>query len=232
MSYRQNLILRKLNEKERQWIEKNVAIVELRSRTLLYDNREHTPHVYFPLSASVAITRDLTDGASAQVGIIGNEGVLPYGALIDGRLVSGRAVVQVPGCAARLDGDRLQSWALEQPHFRKLLMHYGHALLSHTMQNIICATHHRVQQRLAVLLLQSDDRVPNGVLPITQDTLADMLGVRRATVGEAQARMRSIGLIRYARGRIEIVDKDGLRNEACECYGVIREEYDRFMEAA
>ena len=232
MPLKQNLLLRRLSGEERSWVDANATVVNLLPRVQLYEHRQRLRHVYFPLSASVAVMRDLMDGSSAQVGIIGNEGVVAYGALIDGRVVNSRAIVQVPGAFARFDVGAMQDWVLERPQFRALLMHYGHALLSHTMQNVICTNFHQVRQRLALLLLQTIDRVPDHVLPLTQDIIADMLGVRRATVSEIESRLQTQGIIRYQRGKIEILDRDALAALACECYGVIRAEYDRFMQDA
>lgn len=206
-----------------------LQLVSLHVRQQLYDYRERVTHVYFPLSGVIALMRTLSDGASAQVASVGNEGVVGYGALIDGPIASGVAVVQLPGEALRVDVAVIQSYALEHPRFRNVAMHYGHVLLSHLMQTVICHQFHTARQRYVSWLLQTDDRAHGDILPLTQEMVAQSLGVRRATVSDISREIQQAGAVDYQRGSIAVRDRAWLLSQACECYAAGQEEYERLL---
>jgi CRP-like cAMP-binding protein len=178
----------------------------------------------------VALMRTLSDGEIAQVASVGNEGVVGYGALIDAPIASGVAKVQVPGEALRIEAPAIQAYALEHPRFRAVAMHYGHVLISQLMQAVVCQRFHSARQRYALWLLQTNDRAHCDTFPMTQEVLAQILGVRRATVSDIARDVKRTGAVRYSRGQITIADRASLMEQACECYEVVQEEYQRLLD--
>ena len=225
-----NKLLAHLGPADLARLEPHLQLVTLVSQQRLYDYREHITHIYFPLSGVVALMRSLSDGETAQVASVGSEGVVGYGALINGPIAMGHAVVQLPGEALRVETPVIQNYALEHPRFRAVTMHYGHVLISHLMQSVVCQRFHSTQQRYALWLLQTQDRAHSDIFPLTQETVAQSLGVRRATVSEVSRVTRQTGAVAYRRGLIEVRDRASLLSQACECYAMGLEEYERLFD--
>jgi CRP-like cAMP-binding protein len=225
-----NKLLAHLDPEDFATLEPRLQLVSLDFRQQLYDYRQRITHIYFPLSGVVALMRSLSDGETAQVASVGNEGVVGYGALIDAPIASGRAIVQLPGEALRIETAAIQSYALEHPRFRAVAMHYGHVLISHLMQAVICNRFHSARQRYASWLLETHDRAHRDTFPLTQELVAQSLGVRRATVSEIARDIQQTGAVQYRRGVITMTDRSSLRAQACECYATGQEEYKRLLD--
>ena len=225
-----NKLLAYLDAADLASLEPSLQRVSLEFRQELYDYRQHVTHIYFPLSGVVAVTRSLRDGQTAQVASVGNEGVVGYGALIDAPVASGRAMVQLPGEALRIETPAIQRFALEKPRFRAVAMHYGHVLISHLMQSVVCHRFHSARQRYALWLLQTLDRAHSDTFPLTQEIVAQTLGVRRATVSDIARDVQKSGAVRYRRGEITVHDRASLMTQACECYAMLQEEYERLLD--
>jgi CRP-like cAMP-binding protein len=211
-------------------LERHLQPVSLEFRQQLYDFRQRVTYIYFPLSGVVGLMRSLSEGETAQVASVGNEGVVAYGALIDAPVASGRALVQVPGEALRIELPVIQRFALEHPGFRSVVMHYGHVLISHLMQSVVCHRFHSARQRYAAWLLLTHDRAQRDTFPLTQEILAQILGVRRATVSDIAREVQLSGAVRYRRGQLTILDRAKLMEQACECYNAAQEEYERLLD--
>jgi CRP-like cAMP-binding protein len=200
----------------------------------LYEPGEELSHVYFPTTAIVSLLYVMEDGASAEIAVVGNEGIVGIALFMGGGTVPNRAVVQSAGHAYRLKG-----WVLKREFDRfggrrhgtlhPLLLRYTMALLTQMAQTAVCNRHHTVDQQLCRWLLLSLDRLPSNELHMTQELIANMLGVRREGVTEAAGRLQSAGLIHYSRGRITVLDRPGLEARVCECYEVVRQEFQRLL---
>lgn len=225
-----NKLLAFLDPDDLATLDPRLQLVSLKVRQQLYDYRQRVGYVYFPLSGVIALMRSLSDGQTAQVASVGNEGVVGYGALIDAPIASGRAVVQLPGKALRIEAAAIQSYALERPRFRAVAMHYGHVLISHLMQSVVCHQFHSARQRYAYWLLQTHDRAHRDTFPLTQEVVAQALGVRRATVSEIARDIQKTGAVDYGRGVITVRSRESLMSQTCECYAMGQEEYERLLD--
>lgn len=228
-SPRHNKLLAFLDDDDFAVLEPRLQHVPLEFQQQLYDYRQSVGHIYFPLSGVVAIMRTLSDGNTAQVASVGNEGAVGYGALIDAPVASGRAVVQLPGEALRIETAAIKNYALKHPRFRAVTMHYGHVLISHLMQSVVCHQFHSARQRYALWLLQTHDRAHRDTFRLTQEIVAQSLGVRRATVSDIAREVQRSGAVEYARGVITVRDRSALMAQACECYDSMQEEYARLL---
>lgn len=186
-------------------------------------------HVYFPVDCIVSLLGIMADGRSAEVSVVGNEGVVGVSIFMGGDTNPSRAAVQVGGLAYRLSGIALKEEFYYGGAMQQLLLRYTLALLTQTAQTIVCNRHHTVDQQLCRWLLLSIDRLDSNQLNMTQELIANMLGVRRQGVAEVARKLQKAGLINYHRGHIEILDREGLENRACECYQVVKTEYQRLV---
>lgn len=225
-----NKLLAHLDADALSRLEPSLQLVSLEFRQQLYDYRQDLTHVYFPLSGVVALMRGLSDGQTAQVASVGNEGVVGYGALIDAPVASGLAVVQLPGEALRVELAAIKAFALEHPRFRAVTMHYGHVFISHLMQSVVCHQFHSARQRYASWLLATHDRAHRDTIPLTQEIVAQSLGVRRATVSDIARDVQQSGAVSYGRGVLTVCDRAVLLSQACECYISDQEEYRRLLD--
>jgi CRP-like cAMP-binding protein len=186
-------------------------------------------HVYFPSTAIVSLLYELEDGASAEIAVVGNEGIVGIALFMGGDTMPNRAVVQSEGHAYRLDGRLLKQEFNRAGVLQHLLLRYTLAMLTQMAQTAVCNRHHSVDQQLCRWLLLSLDRLPANELSMTQELIANMLGVRRQGVTEAAGKLQSAGLIHYSRGRITVLDRPGLEARVCECYDVVRQEFRRLL---
>nr|WP_245523804.1 Crp/Fnr family transcriptional regulator [Sphaerochaeta globosa] len=186
-------------------------------------------YVYFPIDSIVSLLYVMEDGASAEISVVGNEGIVGIALFMGGDSVPNRAVVQSEGIAYRLPSADLQLEFKRSGAFQHLLLRYTMALLTQMAQTAVCNRHHTVDQQLCRWLLLSLDRLPSNTLRMTQELIANMLGVRREGVTEAAGKLQSAGLIQYSRGCITVLDRPGLEARVCECYEVVREEFERLL---
>jgi CRP-like cAMP-binding protein len=186
-------------------------------------------HVYFPTTAIVSLLYVMENGASAEIAVVGNEGVVGIALFMGGDTVPNRAVVQSAGQAYRLQGQLLKEEFNRAGALQHLLLRYTLAMLTQMAQTAVCNRHHSVDQQLCRWLLLSLDRLPSNELIMTQELIANMLGVRREGVTEAVGKLQSAGLIDHERGRITVLDRPGLETRVCECYDVVRNEFARLL---
>ena len=198
---------------------------------VLYESGCRLGHAYFPTNAIVSLLYVLEDGASAEIAVVGREGLVGVTLFMGGETTPSRAVVQSAGQGFRLRADHLLEAFHRCREVSRLLLRYTQALITQTAQTAVCNRHHSLDQQLCRWLLLSQDRLAGHELMMTQELIANMLGVRREGVTEAAGHLQQAGLIRYHRGRITILDRPGLERRTCECYAVVRAEYDRLLSA-
>ncbi len=196
---------------------------------VLYEPGSRLSYVYFPTTAIISMLYVLADGASAEIAIVGNEGLLGISLFMGGETTPSRAVVQSAGMAYRLKAELLKAEFARFGPTMHLLLRYTQALITQMAQTAVCNRHHSVDKQLCRWLLLSLDRLRGNDLSMTQELIANMLGVRREGVTEAAGKLQKAGLIRYQRGRITVLDRPGLEARTCECYRVVRDEYDRLL---
>jgi CRP-like cAMP-binding protein len=196
----------------------------------LYEPGVQLEHVYFPTTAIISLLYVTTDGSSAEIAIVGNDGLVGVALFMGGESTPSRAVVQSEGWAYRLKGKFLKDEFEVAGAVRHVLLRYTQALITQMAQTAVCNRHHTIDQQLCRWLLLSLDRLDSDELTMTQELIANMLGVRREGVTEAAGKLQSLGLIRYSRGRITVVDRAGLEACCCECYGVVKRESDRLLQ--
>jgi CRP-like cAMP-binding protein len=206
-----------------------LELVELALGDVLYESGMRTEHVHFPIDAIVSLLYVTRDGASAEIAVVGNEGVVGIAIFMGGGSSTNRAVVQSAGKAMRIRAHFIAEEFRRSGPVLRLMLRYTQALIAQTAQTAVCNRHHSVDQQLCRWLLLSLDRLESNVLTMTQELIANMLGVRREGVTEAALKLQRAGLISYARGRITVLDRPGLEDRACECYGVVKHEYDRLL---
>jgi CRP-like cAMP-binding protein len=198
---------------------------------VLYESGDMLRHVYFPTDSIVSLVYVLEDGASAEIAIVGNEGLIGVALLIGGETTPSRAVVQNADHAYRLIGQQLKEEFHRNGELHFLLLRYTQALITQVAQTAVCNRHHSVDQQLCRGLLLSLDRLSSNQLTMTQELIADMLGVRREGVTEAAGKLQKLGVFRYARGQTTVRDRAQLEHLSCECYGVVTRETDRLLPA-
>ena len=186
-------------------------------------------HVYFPTTAIISLLYVTEDGGSAEIAIVGNEGMVGIAIFMGGGTMPNVAVVQSAGFAYRLKAKELQQEFNRSLPMRHLLLRYTQALLTQMAQTAVCNRHHSIEQQLCRWLLLSFDRLPSNELIMTQELISNMLGVRREGITDAARKLQSAGLIEYHRGRITLLDRQGLEDNVCECYSVVKKEYDRLL---
>ena len=226
---RTNELLAALPEAEWARWEPMLEKVELKLGQVLYESGTTMSHVYFPTNAIVSLLYVMEDGASAEIAVVGHEGVVGVSIFMGGGSTPSRAVVQSAGW-----GFRLRSAAVKDEFGRSgpvmhLLLRYTQALITQMSQTAVCNRHHSLDQQLCRWLLLSLDRLEGNDLVMTQELIANMLGVRREGVTEGALKLQKAGLISYARGHIKVLDRPGLEQRTCECYSVVKKEYDRLL---
>jgi CRP-like cAMP-binding protein len=196
---------------------------------VLYESGAVLRHIYFPVDSIVSLLYVLSSGASAEIAVVGNEGILGISLFMGGETTPSRAVVQSAGYGYRLKAQLLKQEFNRAGPVLHLLLRYTQALITQMAQTAVCNRHHSVEQQLCRWLLLSLDRLSSDSLTMTQELIANMLGVRREGVTEAAGNLQRAGLIRYSRGRIEVLDRPGLEKAVCECYAVVKTEFDRLL---
>ena len=196
---------------------------------VLFESGGKLSHVYFPTTSIVSLLYVLEDGASAEIAIVGNEGIVGISIFMGGDTTPSRAVVQSAGHGYRLRVDILKEEFNRAGPVLRLLLRYTQALITQMTQTAVCNRHHDIEKQLCRWLLLSLDRLSSNSLTMTQELIANMLGVRREGVTEAAGNIQRAGLIRYSRGHIDVLDRPGLEKAVCECYTVVKLEYDRLL---
>ena len=203
--------------------------VEMPLGQVLYESGIVLHHVYFPITAIVSLLYVMENGASAEIAVVGNEGIVGVSLFMGGESTPSRAVVQSAGLGCRLKADVMKAEFDRAGPVLHLLLRYTQALITQMAQTAVCNRHHSLDQQLCRWLLLSLDRLQGTELVMTQELIANMLGVRREGVTEGALKLQKAGLIQYARGRIKILDRKGLEARTCECYAVVKREYDRLL---
>ena len=224
-----NRLLAALPEAEaKRWLPELEA-VELKLGQVLYESGATLSHVYFPTTAIVSLLYVMENGASAEIAVVGMEGIVGISLFMGGGSTPSRAVVQSAGQAYRLKSQVMKAEFDRGGPVLHLLLRYTQALITQMAQTAVCNRHHSLDQQLCRWLLLSLDRLRGNELAMTQELIANMLGVRREGVTEGALKLQKAGLIRYSRGRISVLDRPGLEERTCECYAVVKKEYDRLL---
>ena len=225
----QNHLLDALPASDYDRIQSHLELVPMALGDVLYESGAKLRYVYFPTTSIVSLLYVMEDGASAEIAIVGNEGMLGISLFMGGDTTPSRAVVQSAGYGFRLKADLLKNEFERFGPTMHLLLRYTQALITQMAQTAVCNRHHSVDQQLCRWLLLSLDRLQSNDLTMTQELIANMLGVRREGVTEAAGKLQNAGLIHYRRGRISVVDRPGLEARVCECYQVVKTEFDRLL---
>ena len=226
---RSNRLLAALPDAEwKRWLPQ-LEPVDMPLGQVLYESGSRLAHVYFPTISIVSLLYVMEDGASAEIAVVGNEGIVGISLFMGGESTPSRALVQSAGKGLRLRADvMLQEFNRAGPVLH-LLLRYTQALITQMAQTAVCNRHHSVDQQLCRWLLLSLDRLDTNDLVMTQELIANMLGVRREGVTEAAGHLQHAGLIHYRRGHLTVIDRAGLEQRTCECYAVVKKEYDRLL---
>jgi CRP-like cAMP-binding protein len=226
---RENHILDALPAEERDRLFPHLSFVSMPLGRVLYESGETLKHMYFPTDSIVSLLYVMNDGASAEIAVVGNEGAIGVALFMGGETTPSRAIVQSAGSAYRLDRKRLKLEFNRHGQMLHLLLRYTQSLITQMAQTAVCNRHHSVNQQLCRWLLLSLDRLRSNELKMTQELIANMLGVRREGVTAAAGDLQKAGVIRYSRGRITVLDRAKLEQLSCECYSVVKEETDRLL---
>jgi CRP-like cAMP-binding protein len=225
----QNHLLAVLPEEDLTRLTSKLELVQLQTGQSLCDPGTPIRHVYFPTTAIVSLLYQLDDGSLAETAVVGNDGIVGIALFMGGETTLSRAVVQSPGHAYRLEGQLLKAEFNRAGALQRIMMRYTQALLSETAQTLVCIRHHSLDQQFCRWLLRRFDRLSVKHLVMSQEMIANALGVRRASISELAIRLRKAGLIEYERGRISLRDRPGMEARSCECYAAIRKEFDRLL---
>jgi CRP-like cAMP-binding protein len=228
----QNHILGALGAIERERIFPDLQLVPMPLGRVLYESGDPLLHVYFPVDSIVSLLYVMENGASAEISVVGNEGLIGIALFMGGETTPSRAIVQSAGYAYRLPARRLKIEFSLHGELQLLLLRYTQALITQMSQTAVCNRHHSVDQQLCRWLLLSLDRLSSNQLVMTQELIANMLGVRREGVTDAAGKLQKLGVIQYARGQITVLDRPQLEKLSCECYAVVKRETDRLLPLA
>ena len=228
-SPRQNDLLAALPAADFERLRPHLELVPLPLGWAVYESGGAQGYVYFPIDSIVSLLYVMEDGSSAEIAVVGKEGVVGIALFMGGESTPSRAVVQSAGYAYRLRAVVLKKEFERGGTLQHLALRYTQALITQMAQTAVCNRHHSVEKQLCRWLLLSLDRLPSNELTMTQELISNMLGVRREGVTEAAGKLQSAGLIHYSRGRINVLDRPKLEARVCECYAVVKREYDRLV---
>jgi CRP-like cAMP-binding protein len=228
----QNQLLASLPREEFDLLAQHLELVAMPLGEMVYEANQQLHHAIFPITAVISLHYVTLSGATAEIAGVGHEGVVGVALFMGGSTTSSSAVVQTAGHAYRLDRQQLETAFQRSGVMQSVLLRYMQALMAQVSQTAACNRHHSVDQQLSRWLLLALDRAPGRELVMTQELVANMLGVRRESVTQAAGKLQESGYIRYRRGHITVVDRQGLLTHACECYGMMRKELDRLRTYA
>jgi CRP-like cAMP-binding protein len=227
----QNQLLAALSTTDLHNLTAHLELTALPLGEMLYEPGLELSHAYFPTTAIVSLHYVMASGATAEVASIGNEGLVGMPLFMGGHSTSSSAVVQTAGHAYRIKRQILTQEFERAGTMQRLLLQHTQALITQIAQTAVCYRHHSVEQQLSRWLLMTLDRIPSGELVMTQELVANLLGVRREGITQAAGKLQEAGLIRYRRGHISVLQRTGLESRACECYGVVRKEMIRLLHS-
>ena len=225
----QNYLLAALPAEQQGRLRPDLERVTLALGQGLYESGDNLQYVYFPIDSIVSLLYVMENGSSAEISVVGNEGLVGISVFMGGASTPSRAVVQSAGVAYRLSSARLKTEFNFHGPLMELLLRYTQSLITQMAQTAVCNRHHSIDQQLCRWLLLSLDRIPSDCLVMTQELIANMLGVRREGVTEAAGKLQKLGVIEYSRGRIRVLDRAHLEQLSCECYAVVKNEVDRLL---
>jgi CRP-like cAMP-binding protein len=225
----QNRVLASLPAKEQERIYPHLVPVSMPLGKVLYESGGAMDAVYFPVDCIVSLVYAFADGSSAEIAVVGNEGLLGISILMGGDTTPSRALVQSAGTAFRVSAKRLKQEFDRRGQLQVFILRYTQALITQMAQTAVCNRHHSVDQQLCRWLLLSLDRLSGNKLDMTQELIANMLGVRRERVTAAAGKLQELGVVHYRRGRITVLDRNQLESLCCECYAVVKKETDRLL---
>jgi len=226
---KQNHLLDALPAEVYDRLSPKLELVPMPLGMVLYEAGDTMRHVYFPADAIVSLLYVMENGASAEISVVGNEGIIGVALFMGGESTSSRAIVQSAGFAYRLLGQTFKDECSRHTGLLLLMLRYTQALITQMAQTAVCNRHHSIDQQLCRWLLLSLDRLSDNRLSMTQELIANMLGVRREGVTEAAGKLQKLGVIEYTRGRIIVLDRPRLESLCCECYAVVKKETDRLL---
>ena len=229
MEARQNRLLAALPPSLYQSLLPHLELVKMPLGKVLYESGVIMSSVFFPVDCIVSLLYVMQNGASAEISVIGREGIVGISLFMRGESPPSRAIVQSAGNAFCLSSQRFKKAFEEHPEMLHLMLRYTQSLITQMAQTAVCNRHHSIDQQLCRWLLFSLDRLPNNRLVMTQELIANMLGVRREGVTEAAGKLQKLGVIAYSRGKITVLDRPKLEALSCECYGVVKRETDRLL---
>lgn len=227
---KQNHLLDALPPEEYERISPHLELIEMPLGNVLYESGEKLHYVHFPTNCIVSLLYVLENGASAEIAVVGNEGAIGIALFMGGQTMPNRAVVQSAGYSYRIRQHIFMQEFNRHGVLLVKMLRYTQALITQMAQTAVCNRHHSVDQQLCRWLLLSLDRLSSNELAMTQELIANMLGVRREGVTEAAGKLQEVGLIQYSRGHITVLDRKGLEARVCECYQVVRTEFDRILQ--
>ncbi len=223
----QNHLLAALPPEVQQRVFPNLKLLDLPLGSVVYETGQRETYVYFPTDCIISLVYVMLDGASAEISVVGSEGLVGIAVFMGGDSTPSRAIVQSGGFAYRLPASELRQVFNAAPEMRMLMLRYTQALITQMAQTAVCNRHHSIDQQLCRWLLLSLDRLSGKELTMTQELIANMLGVRREGVTVAAGKLQDLGVITYQRGHIRVLDREKLEALCCECYEVVRRETDR-----
>ena len=226
---KQNHLLAALPAEDLSRLQPHLELISMPLGWALYESGSHMDYVYFPTTSIVSLLYVMESGASAEIAVTGNDGLVGISLFMGGQTTPSRAVVQSAGTGYRLKEDVLKREFESGGHLQRLALRYTQALLTQMSQTAVCNRYHSVDQQLCRWLLLSLDRLESNELLMTQELIANMLGVRREGVTEAAGRLQNDGVIHYSRGHISVLNRPKLEARVCECYAVVKKEYDRLL---
>lgn len=224
-----NLLISALTPADRASLTPYLKTVSLEQQRILFDSGDSINAVYFPLDAIVSLVVGLSSGEIVEAAMVGKDGVVGASAALDGKISLSRAIVQLAGSALMCDVDSLKNVAMRSPTVLSVLIRHEQVVYAQAQQSAACIASHHVEARLCRWMLRARDLSGTETLQFTQEFLAEMLGVRRSTVSVVAHTLQQAGMIKYARGRIQILNLPGLEEVACECYGTIRGHYQTLL---
>jgi CRP-like cAMP-binding protein len=230
--HRKNRLLALLEPDDFLWLEPHLDLIELPRGKVIYQTGEPIRHSYFPHDAVVSLVTDLHNGGSIEMAVFGREAVFGFVSALVTRQSFGRYVTQIAGTASRIALDRLTDAIEQRPKLRHTFFRYTEALLAQTLQTVACNAVHGVEARCSRAILSTHDRTDKDEIPLTHETLAEMLGVQRSTVSSVTSVLQRMGLISQGRGTIKVTDRAGLQETTCECYHTICESFEKLLPGA
>jgi CRP-like cAMP-binding protein len=226
---RDNQLIDALPAEEFDRWQESLELIDLPLGAVLYEAGGVLKHVYFPTTAIVSLLYVMANGASAEIAVVGKEGLVGISIFMGGESTPSRGIVQSAGSGFRIKADVIKAEFARSGPVLHLFLRYTQALITQMAQTAVCNRHHSLDQQLCRWLLLSLDRLKGDELVMTQELIANMLGVRREGVTEGALKLQKAGLIRYSRGHVTILDRAGLEARSCECYEVVKKEYDRLL---